>query len=66
VVILLMHYERLVPEALHSISSATINRYYKHCMRIFIAYREGIQYNTKDFRERVYSSHQQVVDKSKW
>jgi hypothetical protein len=57
VVILLMRYERLVPEALHSVSSDMVNRYYKHCMGALIAYREGIQYNMKDFRECVYSSH---------
>jgi hypothetical protein len=31
-----------IPEAFKSISSATINRYYKHCCKIINAYNSGL------------------------
>jgi hypothetical protein len=55
-----------VPAALHSISTATINRHYHHCMHILDSYRNGFTYGTKDFEETVYKGHRQVVDKRKW
>jgi hypothetical protein len=53
-------------EAFKSISSATINRYYKHCCKIINAYNSGLKYGTEEFTQRVYTSHRQVTDKSKW
>jgi hypothetical protein len=55
-----------LPKALASVSSVSINRFYEHCMRIISAYSSGAQYGTKEFRERMYRGHRQVVDKSKW
>jgi hypothetical protein len=55
-----------LPKALHSVSSASINRYYRHCVRIIEAYTDGQQYGTKEFKERMYRGHRQVVDKTKW
>jgi hypothetical protein len=50
---------RILPEALKSVSSATINRYYR-CMRILNAYDSSFHYGTKTFKDHVYKSHQQV------
>jgi hypothetical protein len=55
-----------IPEAFKSISSATINRYYKHCCKIINAYNSGLKYGTEEFTQQVYTSHRQVTDKSKW
>jgi hypothetical protein len=55
-----------VPAALDSVSSTSINRYYHHCMRTMSAYRDKFHYGTREFMERVYKGHRQIVDKSKW
>jgi hypothetical protein len=55
---------RIQPEALKSVSSVTINRYYRRCMRILNAYDSGFHYGTKTFKDHVYKSHRIV--KSKW
>ena len=55
-----------MPEALDSVSSASINRYFQHCNRVIKAYGAGEVYGTKGFAERGYKSHRRVVDKSKW
>jgi hypothetical protein len=56
----------ILPSALASVPSATINRYYHHCMRTLEAYASGLDYGTQAFNNRVYKGHRQVVDKSKW
>ena len=43
-----------------------LNRYFHHCNRVIEAYGDGEVYETKEFAERVYKSHRQIVDKSKW
>ena len=60
------HYRRVLPEALDSVSSASINRYFPHFERLIEDYEAGEVYGTKEFAGRVYKSHRQVVDKSKW
>lgn len=55
-----------VPEALHAVTSATINRHYHHCLRAIHAYMDGAKYGTDEFQNRVYRSHRQVRDESKW
>ena len=55
-----------VPAALNSVSSITIHRHYLHCMQIIDTYESEARYGTKEFKERVYKAHRQVVDKSKW
>ena len=57
---------KILPEALNSVSSATINRYYNHCVQIMEAYAEGFKYGTKTFTQRIYRGHRQIFDKSKW
>jgi len=57
---------KTIPAALDSVSPASINQYYHHCLRIMSAYRDGHSYGTRGFTERVYKGHRQVVDKSKW
>jgi hypothetical protein len=52
--------------ALDSVTTAAINRYYNRCARVIEAYTEGFNYGTKEFTERVYKGHRQVVDKTKW
>ena len=57
---------QVVPAALESVSTASINRYYGHCARAIDAHSEGFKYGTKSFTARVYKGHRQVVDKTKW
>ena len=52
--------------AFRSISSATINKYYHHCVRTIEAYASGFTYGTKSFQEQVHKNHRQVPDASKW
>ena len=59
-------YRQVLPEALDSVSSASINRCFHHCERLIEAYGAGEVYGTKECAEWVYKSHRQVVDKSKW
>jgi hypothetical protein len=56
----------VLPLALDSVTTAAINRYYNRCARVIEAYTEGFNYGTKEFTERVYKGHRQVVDKTKW
>lgn len=55
----------VVPQALNSVSTATIVRYFNHCQGIIDTYEAGVKYGTKEFGERVYKGHRQVQDKSK-
>ena len=57
---------KTIPAAFQSIPVATINRHYQHCARTIEAYDDGFRYGTKEFVERMYKNHRQVVDKSKW
>jgi hypothetical protein len=45
---------KTIPAALDSVSTASINRYYYHCLRIMSAYRNGLGYGTREFTEKVY------------
>ncbi|KAF8462829.1 hypothetical protein BDZ91DRAFT_683227, partial [Kalaharituber pfeilii] len=54
-----------LPLALHSVSSASINRFYYHCLRTIDAYNEGLTYGTKEFYSHIYKGHRQVPDKTK-
>jgi len=47
---------RVLPEALDSVTPATINCYYRRCMRTLGAYMDG-------HKEKVYTGHRQVADK---
>ena len=51
------HFRRVLPEALDLVH---------HCERLVEAYGAEEVYGTKEFAERVYKNHRQVVDKSKW
>lgn len=57
---------RIVPLALASVSIASINRHYNHCIRALDAYSDGFTYGTSEFKERIYKTHRQVEDKTKW
>lgn len=57
---------RNLPEALHSVTPTSINRYYERCKRIIVAYGEGCEYGTEEFRDKIYRGHRQVADKTKW
>ena len=52
---------KTIPVALQSVPVATINCHYHHCVRTIEAYKDGFQYGTKEFVERAYKSHRQVV-----
>ena len=56
----------VLPAALQSVSSASINRYYDHCAQTIDVYASGLDYGTKAFKEQIYKGHRQVSDKSKW
>ena len=51
-----------IPAAFRSISSATINKFYHHCVRTIDAYAGGFIYSTKSFQEQVHKNHRQVPD----
>jgi hypothetical protein len=55
-----------LPVAIASLSTATINRYYKYCARTIEAYANGFVYGTKGFTDKIYSGHRQVSVSSKW
>ena len=55
-----------IPASFKSISTASINRFYRMCSRVIDAYTHGYRYGTKEFVDHAYKSHRQVVDKSKW
>ncbi|RPA79486.1 hypothetical protein BJ508DRAFT_211097 [Ascobolus immersus RN42] len=56
-----------IPHALDSVSTASIHRYYMHCMHILDAYRDPtLRYGSQEFTERVYKGHRAVVDKTKY
>jgi hypothetical protein len=57
---------RVVPDALHSVSSQSINRFYHRAIRTLEAYASGLIYGTKEFKNCVYKGHRQVQDKTKW
>ena len=57
---------KTVPLAVHSISSASINRYFHRRMRVLKAYEDGLMYGTVEFKQTVYDSHRRIVDKTKW
>jgi hypothetical protein len=57
---------KVVPKALASITTASINRYYHRSMRTLEAYADGLVYGTREFKQHVYKEHRQVTDKSKW
>ncbi|RPB23933.1 hypothetical protein L211DRAFT_838386, partial [Terfezia boudieri ATCC MYA-4762] len=46
-----------IPLSLNSVSELTIWRFYNKCQRTMSAYRDGCQYGTAEFKERVYKSH---------
>ena len=55
-----------VPEALASVSNASIRGFYRLALRPIDAYPAGVQYGTEEFGRGVYESHRQVEDRSKW
>jgi hypothetical protein len=55
-----------LPVVIASVSTATINHYYKYCVRKMEAYANGFVYGTKEFTDKIYSGHRQVSDSSKW
>ena len=55
-----------VPEALASVTSASIRGFYRLALRAIDVYSAGVQYGTAEFKQTVYKSHRQVEDKSKW
>ena len=55
-----------VPEALASVSNASIRVFYRLALRAIDAYSAGARYGTEELRQNVYKSHRQVEDRSKW
>ena len=57
---------RAVPEALAAVGQGEIRGVFNRSMRILEAYRDGLQYGCKDFKNRVYKAHRRIEGKSKW
>ena len=55
-----------VPEALASVTNASIRGFNRLAVRTIDAYSAGLCYGTEEFKHNVYRSHRQVEDKSKW
>ena len=55
-----------VPEALASVSNASIRGFHRLALRAIDAYSAGVQYGMEEFKQNVYKSHRQVEDRSKW
>ena len=55
-----------VPEALASVSNASIRGFYRLALRAIDTYSAGMQYGAEEFKQTVYKSHRKVEDKSKW
>ena len=52
---------KTVPKAIESVPDHTIWRYHQKSLRIMRVYREGIEYGSADFVQRVYKSHRRVT-----
>jgi hypothetical protein len=57
--------QKQVPGALYSITSASVNRYFKCCITVLDVYEDRLSYGTETFKNSVYKSHRQVVYKCK-
>ena len=55
-----------MPEALASVTNASIRGFYRLAVHIIDAYSAGLCYGTEEFKHNVYRSHRQVEGKSKW
>ena len=55
-----------MPEALASVTNASISGFYRLAVRTIDAYSADLRYGTEEFKQNVYKSHRQVEDKSKW
>ena len=51
-------------EALTSVGQSAIRGFFNRSMRIFEAYRDGLQY--EEFKNRLYNAHYRIEAKSKW
>jgi len=49
-----------IPYALEAVPEVTIWRFYRKCQRTIQAYRDGCQYGTTEFKDRVYKSHRRT------
>ena len=54
-----------VPEALASVSNASICGFYRLALRAIDTYSAGVQYVAEEFKQNVYKSHRQVKDRLK-
>lgn len=55
-----------VPVAMEQVPGKTIKRFFDKSVRIIQAYADGIDYETKEYQERVYRSHRRLDEKDKW
>ena len=55
-----------MPEALASISNASIRGFYRLALRAINAYSADVQYGIEELKQNVYKPHRQVEDSSKW
>lgn len=53
-----------IPLSLSSVSEVTIWRLYQKTQRTMCAYRDGCQYGTAEFKDRVYKSHRRKLAQS--
>ena len=55
-----------MPEALASVTNASIRGFYRLAVRTTDTYSAGLCHGTEEFKHNVYRSHRQVEDESKW
>ena len=53
----------MVPEALASVSNASIRGFCRLALRAIDAYSAGVQYGMEEFKQNAYKSHRQVEDR---
>lgn len=53
---------KTIPNALNSVESHLMGKYYRKSMRIMEAYRHGLQYWSPEFNQTVYNSHHRVKE----
>ena len=55
-----------VPEALASVTNASIRGFCRLAVRTINTYSTGLCFGMEEFKHNVYKSHRQVEDKPKW
>lgn len=55
-----------VQGALNNVPDAMIQRFFRRSVKIIKAYHEGLDFETDEYKHRVYSSHRRLEDPANW